>query len=511
MSTEQQYLLYEISRRLNSDLNINRVLSDVLYLTLHVVGADNGSIIILDEGGAVAHKILARVNMVPEKAMTVLAEVLSQGLAGWVVERRQGSIVDDVIQDHRWINFPDDEFVGGSAISVPLIRRDRLVGVLTFRHHQTHYFSQEHLDLLSFIAEQSAAAVENARLFHLVQTERAKLEAIINGVGDAIIVVDRQGRILLMNPLARRLVDLAYDAPLQNRLLGEVVSFPALLALWEQYEQGGDVRLEEVPTEDGHIFHAGLTSIDQVGVVIVMHDVTHFKELNKLKDRFVTNVSHDLRLPLQLIYTYTSMLNEIGTLTEQQYEFVQGIDRSAKKMADLLKDLSDLMQFNAGIDMEATPCNMGTIIHQVVERLRPVARDKGLLIENLTPADLPWVLASNRRIDQVLSNLIGNAIKYTLTGRITVNAQADEQRVVVSVQDTGIGIKQEDLKKLFVEFGRLDNDLTSMVEGTGLGLFIAKSIVEQFGGHIWVESIWQQGSKFCFSLPRLRSDSQAAD
>ena len=151
-SSDNQKLLYRISSLFNSDLKIDRVLANVLNLTVEQTGADNGSIIIFDEMGAVAHKILARVGMPPEKQQAVIAEVLTTGLAGWVVNHREGSLIADVQADERWVSFEDDILVDGSAVSVPLIRRDRVVGVVTLRHHQKKHFGQEHLSLLSFLA-----------------------------------------------------------------------------------------------------------------------------------------------------------------------------------------------------------------------------------------------------------------------------------------------------------------------------------------------------------------------
>ena len=128
---DETALLYQISRQLNSDLDINRILEDAIDLTVDHFGANNGSILIFDENGSVAHKILARAGLLPEKMEFVISVVLSQGLAGWIVEQKRGAVVSDVHSDPRWISFPDDPLVGGSAIGVPLLRRERVVGVLT--------------------------------------------------------------------------------------------------------------------------------------------------------------------------------------------------------------------------------------------------------------------------------------------------------------------------------------------------------------------------------------------
>jgi len=499
----EQKLLYEVSRRLNQDLDINRVLADVLDLTLNCVGANVGSIIIFDEHGSVAHKILARQKMPTEKANLVISEVLTQGLAGWIARQRQGVLIPDVTCDPRWITFADDEFIGGAAIGVPLIRRDRLVGVLTLRHTQAGYFDDAHLALVSSIAEQSAIAIENARLYYAVQTERAKLEAVIDSAGDAILVTDADGLILRMNALARQVFNVPKNYASENMPLSEMCHDSPLLALWQKCKTGGQPCMQELKMNNGRFFEVGITATPEVGFVIVMHDVTSLKELDTLRNDFISTISHDLRSPLQLIYTYTSLLMDNRSITRQQIEFLEGINRSAKKISDLLDNLFELMRVSAGIGMQAEACDLTLLIRHAVDRFEPMAALKGLTIEVKIADELPPAYVNSRRIDQVLSNLIDNAIKYTQQGQITIEATADENQICVQVTDTGIGLMPEEQKQLFSRFYRARNELTKGIDGTGLGLALSKSIVEQYGGQMWVSSTWQKGSTFAFTLPQV--------
>jgi signal transduction histidine kinase len=501
MPADETALLYYVSRRLNSDLDINRVLADVLDLTVQRVGASNGSVIVFDETGTVAHKILARAGLPPEKEEAVIAEVLSQGLAGWVVEHKQGAIAGNVLVDRRWISFEDDDLVGGAAVSVPLLRQDHIVGVLTLRHPERDHFTHDHLALLSAVADQAAIAVQNARLFHSVQAERARMEAIISGAGDAILVTDGQGQLLLMNVLARQAFDILEESSFRHQHILDVIPSNALAELWAHRDNTAYPSTGELPLGDGRIFHASLTTVPNVGYVIVMQDITTLKELNEMKTEFVSVVSHDLRSPLQLICTYANMITDAGPLNSQQKEFLNGINRGVTKMSDLIDDLLDLAKIEAGVDMEAEPCHLDQIVSQVVWRFESVARERGLKLQSQLPDHLPPVKASPRRIDQVISNLVDNAIKYTLEGSVTIAATADDTQVTVSVIDTGIGLRPQEQKELFARFYRADNEFTQSTEGTGLGLAIASSIIEQYEGRIWVQSTWQKGSNFSFSLP----------
>jgi len=236
----------------------------------------------------------------------------------------------------------------------------------------------------------------------------------------------------------------------------------------------------------------------------LMKDITYLKELDQMKDEFVSTVSHDLRSPLQLIYTYTSLLPEVGTVNERQQEFIKGINRSAKKMSNLLDDLLALAKVNAGVGMERKSCDLVQVIKKVVERFEEMANEKGLLLQTRIDTAPLLVAANTHRMDQVLSNLVDNAIKYTPLGTITVQTVADAQNVTVSVIDTGIGLTEQEQQQLFVKFYRAQNEQTAGIEGTGLGLLIAKSIVEQYGGQMWVESTWQAGSTISFSLPLIK-------
>jgi PAS domain S-box-containing protein len=456
---------------------------------------------IFDQDGAVAHKILARTGMPSEKAEAVVADVLSQGLAGLVVEQREGYVIDDVLSDDRWINFPDDDLIGGAALSVPLLRHEQVIGVITLRHPEQGHFTDDHMVLLTSIGDQASIAILNARLFHSVQAERAKMEAILNDAGDAILVIDWHGDVLLMNTVARRAFGVSDEQNLAYRRLADLVQNSALLALWQHREDTEHSLTKEIPLPDGRTFHASLTNIPDVGFVIVMQDITHLKEIDRMKDDFVSAVSHDLRSPLQLIQTYASMLSDAGPTNELQQQFVNGIHRGVRKMSELINSLLDLAKIEAGVGMEKQLCYLDQIIAQVVRRLEGVAREKGLSLASSVPPVLPPVEANVYRMDQVVSNLIDNAIKYTLEGSVVIRAFTEGNQVVVCVTDTGIGLTPQEQTELFNKFYRAGNELTVNIEGTGLGLAIVKSIVKQYRGDVWVQSTWQEGSTFAFSLP----------
>lgn len=493
-------LLYDISQKLNSDLDLDRILSDVLSLTVPSVDASDGSIMIFDDSGQVVHQIMIRKGLSPQRAKEEVGRMLDGGLAGWVVTHRQGTIVSDTRRDDRWLPFPNGGPQVGSAIAVPLMRRNKVVGVLTLIHPEPNHFAADQLALLSSIANQAAVAVENARLFRAVQEEQAKLQAILNEAADAILVTDDEARVLLINPAARLAFGVRTSL-LAGMRLQDAVDNEALLTLFQKAMEKKSPQEKEIPLSDGRTLFATLTPVRDVGWVAVMQDITYLKKLDEMKSDFIATVSHDLRSPLQMIYTYAGLLPEIGPMNEAQKEFVEGINLSVEKMSALISDLLDLAKIEAGMDMNIRVCRMDSLIHASLTSFLKPAELKGITINTDIDEPLPLVAGDPSRLEQVMSNLLDNALKYTPAGgKVTVAAWAEEGEVIVEVRDTGIGIAPEDQVHLFEKFFRVKNEQTQDIGGTGLGLAIVRSIIERHGGRVWVRSQPGKGSTFGFAL-----------
>ena len=277
---------------------------------------------------------------------------------------------------------------------------------------EVNAFSDDDLRLLSSIAAQAAIAIERARLYSAerrlhtaIAEERAKLEAIISGTNDAIIITDAQERVLLMNQAARRAFAVE-TAPEVGRPLGEVVSNERLLALFARLQASEEALAEEIPLSNGRTLYASLTPVAEVGRIAVMQDITYLKELDKMKSDFVSTVSHDLRSPLANISGYATLLLEIGGLNETQQEFVTAIRLNAAKMATLIDNLLDLGKIEARVGMEMKPCQLVTVINEAVDNLREQARAKEIVLQLDLPPQLPLVQGNRVRLDQVVSCLL---------------------------------------------------------------------------------------------------------
>ncbi len=228
------------------------------------------------------------------------------------------------------------------------------------------------------------------------------------------------------------------------------------------------------------------------------------KELERLKDEFVFIAAHELRTPVTAIRGYAEMLaDSAGSVPAEAREFVSRLQQSGERLAVLVNDLLEVARSQAGrLKVQTSPLDLVVIIQSTLAELKPLADEKQHNISFVPPVSLPQVLADKDKLQEVLVNLIGNAIKYTPAGgQIEIGARQEGNRVVTWIKDSGIGIAPEDQTKLFQRFFRVESEETRNIQGTGLGLFIVRQIIEHMQGRIWVQSVKGKGSTFYFSLP----------
>ena len=494
-------LLYDVTHEFGSTLELPAVLGKVLSLTVQSLGAETGSLFMLDGHGQVIRHILARQDLPIEVRDQVVATVMTRGLAGWVFLHRSGALVQDTETDERWHTFADDRQDIRSALAAPLVRRGALNGILTLVHSRPNAFTQDDFQLLTAIAQQAAAAIENARLFTQLSSERDTVEAVLNGVRDAILAVDsKSGRLTMINPSAARLLGTS-PADAIGRPLAEVSPTSELTTLVSQVKPG-KISKAEISIPSKGYFDVTAQVIPRVGKVAVLYDVTTFHELDAMKSEFVATVSHDLKNPLGTILGYSWLLEEEPNLSAEQQSFVKAIRESVERMQLLVGNLLDLAKIEAGVDLEREPCMLSEIVAAVWHEHVGAAAAKDIVFEKRVQPEMPTLVANKLRVTQALSNLVSNAIKYTLPhGHVTIEASATADTALLRVVDDGPGISAEDQSRLFQKFSRVGSAEMQMVHGTGLGLAIVASVVESHGGRVWVESEPGRGSSFCIELP----------
>ncbi|MBN1264878.1 MAG: response regulator [Anaerolineales bacterium] len=480
-----------IGRTVTAMLDLDQVLGSVLDAAIKLTEAEEGSLLLLDEESGELY-MRASKNFDQEFAQTFRLRV-QDSLAGQVLESGKPVFLDETAPQKI-----KTAYLVHSLVYVPLRARGHIIGVLGVDNRQAgRTFTGEHLMVLNAIADYAAIAIENAKLFQTSERERHKLESILTEIRNGVLVVDQENRVILINPTARETLKIEGN-PVGERVfdLIENEQIAGLLRMG-----GSQPRREEIETVEGRVFHALCTRVEGVGQVIVMQDITHLKELDRIKSEFVTTVSHDLRSPLTAILGYVELIERAGEVNDQQREFIRRVQTSVEQITNLVTDLLDLGRIEAGLDTTKERTPIAILSKQSVEGLRGLAEKKDLILEIVMPDESPYIYGDPVRIRQMMGNLLENAIKYTTEGgTIRLEIAAEEDQVFIRVRDNGPGIPAADLPYLFDKFFRASN-IPDTLPGTGLGLSIVKSIVEGHNGRIWVDSHLGEGTEFIVVLP----------
>ena len=345
-----------------------------------------------------------------------------------------------------------------------------------------------------------------------LEQEQAKATAILDGMIEGVIAVDGRDIIILMNERARTMFALDTTRGERKPFL-EVIRNQDLHEVFRESRERGEgavsrrelylanpverrVQVNAVPLR---------LSPDEVGVVMVLHDVTELRRLEQVRTEFVANVSHELRTPLTAIHGYLETLLA-GALEERENarRFLEIVFRHTERLGRLLNDLTDLSNIELGrVSLKLAPTRLDEVVEAVLAIMSPRAVSSRVTLRSQVPPDLPTVLADRDRLVQVVINLVDNAIKYTPEGgRVTVKAEARaDGQVAVDVVDTGIGIPPIDLPRITERFYRVDKARSRELGGTGLGLAIVKHLVVAHGGQLRIESEPGRGTTVRVTVP----------
>lgn len=357
----------------------------------------------------------------------------------------------------------------------------------------------------------------------LLRKQKQNAQAIIFGIRDAVLVVDPGHCLVIANQAAETLFGFQFDSS-QLRPASEVVRHPELLALMDKSRQNRipHVRHELTVERNGEsavldcILSCVTDDKDQLtGIVAVLHDVTREKEVSRMKNDFVSHVSHELKTPLASINAYAEMLVD-GEAKDPQtlQQFCSVIQTQAQRLNRLIEDILNISRIESGlVKINKQPISLSMVIHDAVEMIRSFAQEKNITVHTPPSIIFDQVYADKDMMTQVVINLLSNAVKYTpKQGEVTVACEVnDSDRVVrVQVTDTGVGIPPEDLPRLFEKFYRVEAN-KKMAKGTGLGLNLVKQMVEKVHlGKVFVHSTPGQGSTFGFEMPMDVPEAAAA-
>ncbi len=343
--------------------------------------------------------------------------------------------------------------------------------------------------------------------------EKEQLSHILASMADGVITLDRQGRILLTNPQAEEVLALLFYEEGQKPKTGERKTLPiSLTPLFEQVVSAEKEELQELSVQGRSmaVLMAPLYAEEHVrGAVAVVRDVTEERRHDKLRKDFIANVSHELRTPISMLQGYSeAMVDGVTSSDEERKEVAQIIYDESLRMGRLVNELLDLARMEAGyIDLKREEVDLDSYLERITRKFASFARDYDVTVELAKPGRGQIAVFDPDRIEQVLTNLIHNAIRHTDPGGlITVVHEQEEERDTFAVVDTGRGIPEEDLPYVFERFYKADKARTRQHGGTGLGLAIAKHIIDAHQGKMTVHSRLGEGTTFRFTLPKHQGD-----
>lgn len=517
--------LLSVAETATQSLDIEKILSDTLDKSLEILGFELGFIRILnaEKDGLV---VRAASGLRSPEFLRGVAPIRSErrNVSRLVFETKEPYVSTDIRKDPIYRNRTMEREGVISTAAAPVMSKNRVLGIVVVGSRNYHRFTQREIRLLTAFGSQLGMALENAELYNEVSRSKAYIESLVENAGDAIISTDLEDRILTWNRAAEVIFGYAKDEAIGNHLA--MVVPPGrnkeLEEIRNKVQLSGVIRNLEVhrKRKDGVIIDAALAVSpivdeqgDAVGFLHLAKDITEkqryekrLKELDKMKSDFVSNVSHELRTPLTAIKgSVDNMLDGItGALNEKQMRYLARVKSNTDRLTRLINDLLDLSRIEAGkIDLRPANLSLVALTREVAESLKPVAAEKLITLDVLSPSTGVTAWADRDKVAQVLMNLIGNAVKFTpVHGKVTVGVRPNgDDWVQISIADTGPGIPWEEISTIFDKFYQIAGADKHKTKGTGLGLAISKALVEMHGGKIWAQSEVGKGSTFCFTLP----------
>jgi two-component system phosphate regulon sensor histidine kinase PhoR len=459
---------------------------------------------------------------------------VGEGIAGTAAATREPIISQDVQADDRWS--PDVayaiDYATRSILCVPMLLRDEVIGVIEVINKRGGPFNDYDVQLMQVIAHQSALFLENARLYRALsdrvdlanaelrrtnerlQFEMARIATLVDEMADAVVATDGSDRVVIFNNAAEQLFGVD-EARAQGRLVATIFDHPEVCKLFTMplSPHGGSWETEITLDESaGVVVRAHIALIDEpsnrsVGKCAVFTDISHLKQLDRMKMDLISFVSHELKNPIASLQGSCRMLEDrLDVEDERTSKLLEIAGRQSRRMQYLVQDFLDLSRIEAGEELSLNISEIDdprTLIGDAVALCRGVAADQPVEID--VAPETPSFEADCNKLEAVIINLVENAVKYSEAGApVTIRVYRERAEVIIAVEDEGAGIREEDLSRLFRSFQRVHDDSYGQVSGTGVGLYICQHIMQAHGGDITVESTWGEGSTFRLHLPLER-------
>ncbi len=530
---EEQNIILTFGREMNAALEEGRIYSLLLYKALELTDSDAGAVLTVDSRMA-EYTIQAlagyATDVTAEDAIMGTHPISwDVGIVGWVARTGRPALIPNVAEEQDYLAVRPET---RSQLTVPIHWHGELVAVLSLESSSLNAYTEDHLHVAETLAEHAAVAIGTTRLFNEVQAQRKWLAGLVANLPEGIIVTDGDLRVVLANPASTHLLELEHPLPegvdLREHFrvhLEPQIQDPQSLDNFLQRTRHLDRGLAESWLEfsetSKRLWLVGAPLWDEQearsnGQAILIRDARQEEDSEREKLGFISVVSHELRSPLTSILGYSELLLNRDFKQDRRQTFVQVIFDQAQHLSRLVEDLINLSRLSRGrMKMYWSKATLYQVVAGLATQLDALMSERHSLLIDVPP-DLPAFYLDRDKLRVILTNLVGNAVKYSPDGgEVTLRARAilseEETRnlradiplpsLLVSVQDRGIGIPEDALPHIFDRFYRADNTITRQIGGTGLGLTITKALVELHGGRLWAESQLNRGSTFYLTIP----------
>ncbi len=504
--------LQEVARALAATLDLSSTMQVLVGRMVALTDAQYAAIALLDHTGAELHGIAD--STPTEDGVNSLNFTVKLDAAD-IELLSQGNIISSEVSDNLGFWQLQEATGMSNFLCSPLVMRGEPIGALYLADARPDFGAERQRQLLDSFSYFAAASVENAQLYQAVADKSRELETILSGIGDGVLVVDADLRLVLMNPIAVRIFALQSPPP-TGVFIQNILEHEDFLDLLEEIRAAsGEALMREIELTRGtnnkeHTYQALATPLTVGshlhGIATVLRDVTSQKELERMKSNFLSVVSHELKTPLHSIKGFVDiiLMNKTGPVTDIQRDFLETVKQQTDHLQRLIDDLLEFSRLESGqVTLRLQPVDIPVVAEAVVDKLTPLADASEVTIINLVPEDIPTISADPWRLEQVVTNLMDNAIKFTPTnGNVIISAEDRGDYLEVGVQDSGIGIAPDETDRIFDRFYQVDGGANRLYKGAGLGLTICRHIVEHHGGRIWAESGIGEGATFRFTVSK---------
>jgi PAS domain S-box-containing protein len=508
---QRDYLL-EINRTVTQELDLQKLLVRILDISVEMLAGQAGLIALRAEEGGWA---VAAYHGISASLLRYLDPLLSE------VPDHEDPAGFELPEINRLLQRVTQSVSLGllTGVGLPLIARKQVVGVIFVFRSYSGGFSSNDRALLQSFADQAAIAVANARLYSQVSQQKQRMDALLDSAADGMLILAPDHTIERCNPAFARMLGLGIEE-IQGKKHEEVIRWikkPEGVTLEQAeadgwpltpyatfYVEGDLPRQPGMPLPIG-ITYAPLLTADGklLNIIATIRDITRFREAEEIKTTFISVISHELKTPVALIKGYAGTLRRDDAAWDRSVvqDSLMVIEEEADRLTELIENLLDASRLQAGaLKINLADVSLDSLVNRIVERFR-TQTSKHVFVVDLG-AEFPVVLGDEDRLEQVFSNLLSNAIKYSPEGgEIRINGQARAEQVILCISDQGPGVAPEDIPHIFDRFYR-SQQATRNTKGAGLGLYLARAVVEAHGGRIWVDPKPGVGARICFSLPR---------